>query len=151
MKYILPKAKQGFTLVELLVVIGILTVLLSIVLVAINPDKQLKQANDTKRRSDVLAILNAISQYAADNKGALPTAITTSSKTIANGATNADICADLTTTGNYIAQMPVDPTTGSWTDCTDYDTGYTVIKTSNGRVTVTATAEIAGQTISVTR
>src|SRR5690348_18359441 len=67
--------QQGFTLIELLVVIGILAVLLAITLIAINPAKQFSQSNDTKRRSDVNAILNAIDQYAADNAGALPAGI----------------------------------------------------------------------------
>src|SRR6266849_3374438 len=67
--------QKGFTLIELLVVIGILAVLLSIVLIAINPAKQFSQANNTKRRSDVNAILNAIDQYAADNKGTLPAGV----------------------------------------------------------------------------
>src|SRR5258706_9045537 len=67
--------QKGFTLIELLVVIGILAVLLAIVLIAINPAKQFSQANNTKRRSDVNAILNAIDQYAADNHGSVPTQI----------------------------------------------------------------------------
>src|ERR1700680_3855005 len=96
--------KKGFTLIELLVVIGILAVLLSIVLIAINPARQFSQANNTKRRSDVNAILNAVDQYAADNKGALPSAITTTTQTIAN--TGADLCASLVT--KYLAALPVD-------------------------------------------
>ncbi len=67
----LQTSQRGFTLIELLVVIGILAVLLAIVLVAINPARQFAQANDTKRSSDVNAILNAMHQYAADNKGSL--------------------------------------------------------------------------------
>lgn len=139
--------KSGFTLIELLVVIGILTILLAIVLIAINPARQFKQANDTQRRSDVNAILNAIHQYAADWNGTLPSAITTTVQTISN--TGADICSDLVTT--YIAKLPVDPTVGSYTDCTTYDTGYTVVKSStNDRVTVAAPNAELG-TISVTR
>src|SRR5689334_22363540 len=76
--------ERGFTLIELLVVIGILAVLLAITLIAINPAKQFSQANNTKRRSDVNAILNAIDQYAADNKGSLPTNINTTNLQIAN-------------------------------------------------------------------
>jgi len=90
----LPKLKQGFTLIELLVVIGVLTVLLAIVLVAINPTRQFQQANDTQRRSDVNAILNAIHQYAADNKGALPTGISTTVKDIASsGVGTVNLCS----------------------------------------------------------
>ena len=72
------KRNSGFTLIELLVVIGILAILLSIVLIAINPARQFGQANDTKRQSAVTQILNAVGAYAADNKGQLPAAITTS-------------------------------------------------------------------------
>ena len=66
------KSEKGFTLIELLVVIGILAILLAITLIAINPARQFGQANDTKRRSDINAILNAIGQYAASNSGNLP-------------------------------------------------------------------------------
>jgi prepilin-type N-terminal cleavage/methylation domain-containing protein len=61
--------QKGFTLIELLVVIGILAILFSIVLIAINPARQFGQANDTKKRSDTLQILNAIHQYAAEQFG----------------------------------------------------------------------------------
>src|SRR6266480_5949829 len=105
--------QKGFTLIELLVVIGVLAVLLAIVLIAINPAKQFSQANNTKRRSDVNAILNAIDQYAADNKGTLPANIPdtgTGAENIGTGAGKADICADLVTT--YLAALPADPQLG---------------------------------------
>src|SRR6266536_4617641 len=81
--------QKGFTLIELLVVIGILAILLAIVLIAINPARQFQQANDTKRRSDVNAILNAVNQYMADNHGALPNTtnpITSTPTNIGSGA-----------------------------------------------------------------
>src|SRR5581483_10906303 len=116
--------QQGFTLIELLVVIGVLAVLLAIVLIAINPAKQFSQANNTKRRSDVNAILNAIDQYAADNSGTLPAGIGSTATNISK--TGADICASLVT--KYLAALPVDPLTNNGTavtDCTStYDTNY---------------------------
>lgn len=141
--------RKGFTLIELLVVIGILAVLLSIVLVAINPARQFAQANNTKRSSDVNAILNSISQYQADNRGQLPPGISsTSATTISNSGTN--LCQYLVST--YIAQMPADPTAGTWTDCTTYNTGYAVIRSAtNNRVTVSAPNAELGAAISVTR
>ena len=152
------KLKQkGFTLIELLVVIGILAILLAITLVALNPRQNFQQANDTQRKSDVNAILNAINQYAAANKGQLPAAITTSSQVIGNGVGQANLCATLVPT--YMADLPQDPTTGTrtpagvCTGATSYNTGYSVIATSsaNGsRVTVSATGEIT-TSISVTR
>ncbi len=141
----------GFTLIELLVVIGILTILLALVLVAINPARQFSITNNAKRRADVNTILNAISQYQVDNKGSLPAGISsTSALTIAAGGGNADICASLVST--YTASLPVDPLVGSYTDCTNYNTGYTVIKSSaNNRVTVSAPNAEIGDTINVTR
>jgi len=144
---------SGFTLIELLVVIGILAVLLAIVLIAINPARQFAQANNTQRASDVNAILNAVTQYGADNNGTLPTAITTTAQNISDGA--ADICADVVPT--YIAALPVDPTSGA--DPVDeagcagtYDTEYTIIQSaSNNRVTVSAPNAQLGAVISVTR
>ncbi len=145
-----PKSKSAFTLVEILVVIGMLTVLFAIVLIAINPARQFSQANNTQRRSDVSAILNAIHQYSADNKGDLPDGITSTATNIGSGTTDIDICAALVPT--YIAKMPVDPTAGAYTDCTDYDTNYNVSKSaSNNRVTVTAAGPELGETITVTR
>lgn len=146
---VLKTKQKGFTLIELLVVIGILAVLLSIVLIAINPAKQFGQANNTKRRSDVNAVLNAVGSYAADNKGQLPGGVpgfppAVDAKTI---------CASLVT--KYISALPVDPTINNGnaiTDCTaPGSTGYTLIKDSDSRVTVAAQTTDNGETISVTR
>ena len=160
LSFLHAKKTRGFTLIELLVVIGVLTILLAIVLVAINPARQFSQANDTQRRSDVNAILNAIHQYGADNKGTLPTGINTTDKLITStaGAGNVDLCTALVP--KYLADLPIDPTTGTETPdnsvCTTalatYDSGYTVSKNADNRVTVTATPEITPPTtITVTR
>jgi type IV pilus assembly protein PilA len=157
MKHYLPAERRGFTLIELLVVIGILAVLLAITLIAINPARQFSQANDTKRSSDVNAILNAIDQYAADNKGALPGTIPTTAAVIGSGTGEVDICTALVT--KYLAALPVDPLTNNGTPVSDcaqtggYSTNYTVVKSAaDNRLTITAPAtEIAAQKISVTR
>lgn len=149
----MKRNQSGFTLIEILVVIGILAVLFAIALVAINPARQFSQANDTKRRSDVNALLNAVHQYAADNKGALPTAITTTVATIGNGTGEADICASLVT--RYLAALPRDPLTtgGDVTDCVaSYTTNYTVVKSAtDNRITVAAPGGEIDTSIAVTR
>ncbi|MBU2524809.1 prepilin-type N-terminal cleavage/methylation domain-containing protein [Patescibacteria group bacterium] len=142
--------KKGFTLIEILLVIVIIAVLAGIVLIAVNPARQVSQANDAQRRSDVNSILNAIHQYAIDNRGALPSSITTSAQTMGSSVGQANICSNLVPT--YIAALPYDPTaSGSgYTDCASYNTGYTVIKDANNRITVNAaSAEV--DSISVTR
>jgi len=148
----LLRKQSGFTLIELLVVIGILAVLLVITLVAINPAKQFAQANNTQRTSDVNAILNAINQYAADSKGVLPSAITTSVQNISN--TGADLCAILVT--DYLAALPRDPQDGApitEAECgAAYDTGYTVVRSSaNNRITIAAPGAELSASISATR
>lgn len=149
----MKRNQRGFTLIEILVVIGILAVLFAIALVAINPARQFSQANNTKRSSNVNAILNAITQYITDNKGVTPTAITTTAQTIGNGVGQADLCALLVT--KYLAALPIDPsvTGGDITTCTaSYNTGYTVVKSAtDNRITVAAPSAELGVAISVTR
>ena len=157
----MSKRNAGFTLIELLVVIGILGILLAIVLIAINPGRQFALANNTKRQSDVSTILNAVSQYMADNKGKLPVGMGTLGTAMAateiagNGTpANGDVCGALVT--KFVAQLPYDPSlTGSFTSCASYDTGYQVAVDTAGRVTVSASnaqpIDEVGVTISVTR
>lgn len=140
---------KGFTLIELLVVMGILAVLLAITLIAINPARQFAQANNAKRSNDVLQILNAIHEYAADHAGTLPGAgnltaakcptATPCTVTDSGAASTINLCSDLST--NYLPSMPEDPSINSGaniTSCTTYDTGYTVGVDAANRITVSA-------------
>ena len=147
---------KGFTLIELLVVIGILAVLLAITLIAINPARQFSQANNTKRASDVNAILNAVGQYAADNNGnitAIDIPVGSASAAIIGSDTGegeVNFCPNVAPT--YIAEMPYDPISGNWTDCIDYSTGYTIYQSAtDSRITVAAPDAELSVTISVTR
>jgi type IV pilus assembly protein PilA len=142
---------KGFTLIELLVVIGILATLLAITLIAINPARQFAQANNTKRRSDVLQLLNAVHQYAADNQGQFPTGLTASAAAAPIANTGTDVCTAIMPT--YISALPTDPSlnTNPVTDCGTYDTGYTVSRDAQGRITVAAPSAELGQNISVVR
>lgn len=152
---------QGFTLVELLVVIGILAILLAIVLIAINPARQFAQSRNTQRASNVNAILNAITAYAADNNGNLPAGIDATLRTIASGGAvgTVDLCTTLVP--RYIADIPIDPTTGTESPvnsiCTEplatYNTGYTVQQTSatDNRITLDAPGAELSKVIRITR
>ena len=143
--------KKGFTLVEVLLVVVIIAILAAIVIVAINPARQIAQANNTQRSSDVKTVLNAVHEYAIDNRGVLPTAITATATVVGSGVGQINICTLLVPT--YVAEMPFDPTaTGAgYTDCTTYDTGYTIMTDTNNRVTVAAPGAELSATISVTQ
>ena len=147
--------EEGFTLIEVLVVMGIIAVLSTVVLVAINPARQFAQSRDTQRTSNVTALLNAIGQRAVDNKGIFETdcdageipATTTAIKS--TGGYNLYPCIVPT----YMALLPVDPKTGSFASAADYDAGYTVVRdATTGRITVAApSTEIATPVISISR
>lgn len=143
---------KGFTLIELIIVIGIIVILAAIVLVAVNPARQLASANNAKRSADVNAIINAVSQYEVDQSGGLPNCISTTVKNI--GTTVGSTFCDLVAAGvdsKYIATMPTDPGGAGQTAGTAADTKYTIVSTTNNRITVAAPQAQNGATISVTR
>ena len=72
--------KLGFTLVELLVVIGILGILAAGLLATIDPFEQLKKGRDATLRNTVAELHDAVTRYNADTGSmpwevALPTAL----------------------------------------------------------------------------
>ncbi len=145
-------ASSGFTLVELLLVIAIISILAAITIIAINPARQLAQANNAQRRSNVNTILNAVNQYMIDNRGTIPTYVSTSAVQVCRTtAVSTSTCTDLsvlTASELYLSSLPEDPTVASGNH-----TGYTIRKStsSNPRVTVAAPAAELSETISVTR
>lgn len=80
------KKQAGFTLLEILLVVAAIAILAGIVIIAINPGKQLATVRNTSRRSDVSAIVNAVYQYALDNSGSFPNGINTTLRMVGTGS-----------------------------------------------------------------
>jgi len=134
---------QGFTLIEILVVIGIIAVLATIVLIAINPARQFAQARNTQRMSNVTAILNAIGQRIADNKGIFESAGNTPCPVLTSSSTDPGSLSNCLVP-TYLTAIPEDPKPALGT--------YRVFLTAtSSRITVDAPSAELNEIISVTR
>jgi len=148
--------KSAFTLLEILLVVALLAILAGIVILAINPARQLAKTRNAQRSVDVNTILNAAYQYAIDNNGTVPASIPTNGD--CPGLATNEICKTggtctglvdlsvLTASETYIVSIPTDPT-----GATTNGAGYQVAKSGNGRITVCAPDAELSDTISVTR
>lgn len=150
-------ARQGgFTLLEVLLVVAIIAILAGIVIIAINPSKNLADTRNSTRRADVNTIINAIYQYSLDQNGALPPAGTGAGITLSDteicetGGTCAGLVdlGVLTASGTYLVSIPPDPRCPA--DCDANGVGYTVARDANNRLIVKAPLA-EGETIQVTR
>ncbi len=83
------KGQDGFTLMELLVVVAIIAILLAVVLISVNSSRQ--KGRDAKRIGDVRAISNALELYRSAN--------------------NAYPSTMIPLAPNYISALPKDPKT----------------------------------------
>jgi len=132
----------GFTLIELIIVIAIISVLVAGVFIAVNPAKRIGQAKDAERWADLNAIIQAIDNYTADN-AALPIEFSSavlntkivlcsaSAELTCDGqATDCAVIDDSDFLGPYLLSLPVDPDKDDTTD-----TGYYMTVTSGNILT----------------
>lgn len=130
MSKIHKSTNKGFTLLEILLVIAAIGILAAIVLVAINPNRQINQARQVAINSDQNTIEKALQQRLID-VGSYPISIDGVQRKICSSTVTADcidITADLVPT--YISSIP----TGA---------SYTVARGNDGRVYVNTTETVA--------
>ncbi len=152
--------KSGFTLLEILIVIAIIAILATIVLIAIDPAKRFREANNASRQAHIASIADAIGLRIVDERGTffkapsttnkcstnLPTHPTepgigdwpqdlANAKFIGSSAGEYDLAKCLTT--KYLGSIPADPkgkdggcTDPYWKDGSDYKACYRIYQDS---------------------
>jgi len=140
-------SKRGFTLVELVIVVGIIAVLASLVIVNLSPPRS--KSRDQKRKADLLAIQGALELYFATNRSFPSTGGTWSGEPPVFGGKGYSgpdgYVPNLAP--NFITVLPSDPTrraSSAAGGCTDNHAGY--LYQSDGKdykVIANCTPEIA--------
>lgn len=136
--------RSGFTLLEILLTIGIIAVLATVVVVSLDPVERFKDARNSRRLADIESILSAVHQYVIDNQGSYPGGMDTTERQIGTASSGCAIdgvcsvstteCLDLgTTLERYLKNIPFDPENGS-----SSRTHYSVQLDDNNIVTVHA-------------
>src|ERR1700710_1420350 len=98
------KNRLGFTLVELLVVIGIIALLISILLPSLNKARQ--SAKSVACLSNLKQVGNAVQMYMLDSKGRLPWGLGFMDLTTTTSPTQTDWARELS---RYLGQKQTDP------------------------------------------
>jgi prepilin-type N-terminal cleavage/methylation domain-containing protein len=86
-----PKSKNGFTIIEIMIVLAIAGLIMLIVFLAV-PALQ-RSSRNTQRKNDVSAVAASVANYIDDNGGTLPT-------NVGGAAASLTICGNAACTGN---------------------------------------------------
>jgi prepilin-type N-terminal cleavage/methylation domain-containing protein len=99
------KKQQGFTIVELLIVIVVIAILAAISIVAYTNVQ--RQARDTERAANAKSVVDALAIYNAEKEGGWPTAVATDLATLNTVTLTSDLLAKIV---DAVA-APANPTT----------------------------------------
>ena len=145
--------EKGFTMLEILLVVALIGVMTTIMVVGLNPARQLAKARDTQRETDVYSILSLVYQYAQEHSGAWPD--TDGNPQTSNFPTTLTCigtnpgCFNLAGAGvsgdtivpAYVAKLPKDPKAINPGEGTDGNTGYKIMLDANNHLVASASGE----------
>ncbi len=138
----MPPSKSAFSIYLVLISVALVAVVVTIVLITINPATQVLRGDDAKRRDDIKTIYQAIEKYRADSEDKVLKILPINSVTGPISISSVDgtgLCALLIP--KYLPALPRDPSIpgGAISDCmSTYNTGYQILRDQAGRFTVFA-------------
>lgn len=155
---IAPRNKNGFTILELLIVLAITIILFTLLIIMADPAGTTADARNRKREADINALLNIVYRNIADNGGTFTCGTGSIPTSTTNLSDNNPSVGDYDIAGclvpAYISLLSFDPKASSaqYTNNTDYDLQYSIsMSTTTGRITISAQNAEQEKTISVTR
>ncbi len=113
------KTSKAFTLIELLIVIGIIAVIATAIIIAVNPGQRLAEARDVTREGHLKALETALYVYFIDN-GDFPETVNLNLLEICNTNLVED-CGSLINFSGLDMPIPVDPLGGIHENGTGYE------------------------------
>ena len=136
---------KGFTLLEILLVVAAIAILATVIILALNPNKQLGDTRNAKRNIDKDSITKAVTEYQIDHGNlpgpdAIPTTLETAAYICKTGQTTTeqDPCinlSNLTDNNTYLSSIPIDPNQ----PLTSPSSGYQIyLNSANNRIVILA-------------
>lgn len=136
------RREAGFTLPELLVVVGVIALIVGGSLLFLRPKDYGPVSRNAERWAGLAMLAQGLKKYTAEH-GVLPEGITAKTQIIGTAQGSIDLCRTLVP--NYMPTMPLDPLGGadlSPKDCTGdnpaYTTNYSVVQYIDGSVALDA-------------
>lgn len=117
------KDLKGFTLIEILIVIGLIAILAAVTIIALNPTASFASARNSERNTEIAQLFNAINRGVVagaisqtgivntSTAAALPSCNSTTAPS--NGVSASFLNITHTITPGYLAQVPTDPSTNN--------------------------------------
>ncbi|MDP2655953.1 MAG: hypothetical protein Q8P11_00065 [bacterium] len=139
-------SQRGFNVLSIILTIVAIALVLGIGYLAINPEKRAADKRNKQRLSDITVILKGVEQYTRANQTIFPKDITLDEEEVCKlDAQDCSGLVDLSVVKTYVGTLPVDPTISSANS-----TGYAIIKTTDGHITISAPHAEYGAVVKVT-
>ncbi len=149
---------REFTIMELILVFGVIAILASVAVLWINPNTQLANARNEQRKQDMNAILAAFYQYALQHDGKFPMQLPSKDQEICRGQANwpagvSNDCKGLfsleSLTGSFLVTIPMDPLLSTSAYAKYRGTWYRIRKdVVTNRIVLTASGSLSDDVLS---